>query len=327
MKEVIISGCSYGVFQSPIIELYKKEKNTNHKISELESIIDLHMASTGATYQTLSTIICIEELLKNELINTEDVFVICEFSEIKRKEFLIRNDFIKNIIDSEITKNENNAAFMYSFIYENIDFAKSNKMHDCLKNIFLCKGKSFLNTNDTYIASLLMDNNLSDVIKNLFDSKINWNIDFANRALNYFNNILYLQTYLKNKNIKYKFLFISNQIDCYNDSGNQFQFKTTNDFNMEKAPDNFNNTIFDSYSYIKPFELLIDWENFWLHENINGKYGGIDEYAIDTYNINAFDLNTRNLIKSGIDSGKISNLFNRHPEMNPTYFDLINKII
>jgi hypothetical protein len=133
-------------------------------------------------------------------------------------------------------------------------------------------------------------------------------IESISRALVFFENILFVQQYLKSKGIKYKFCLMQNQFSLYNNSSSRQEPLQT----LEKNGEHYLNQdyvnskqIWDISNPIRIIKDLIDWDNWWFYENKDKNiiWGGIDEYAIDKFGIKAYQK-----------MGYVNNLFNAHPD-------------
>ena len=97
----------------------------------------------------------------------------------------------------------------------------------------------------------------------------------------YLENIILLQTFLKNHNIPYTLFMMSNVFE-----GWSIDFKHSySPINGPIIP-NLDNTLHikDMSDYCKYLWNLIDLDNFVFHKTPGNNYGGIDEYALDKFN-------------------------------------------
>lgn len=319
-KVIVTTGCSYGIFYESLKKFIQTDKD---KLKETELIIDLHSISMGATFQTISIIESVDKLIKNG-INPSDIFVLAEFSQITRRDVIIANEFFVNQIDNTKARGENNESnqCLYPDVY---NVRSSEKMESIANDLRIKKffAGDFPKFENYYITSpenkILADfpnKYLQPVFKNYSDSSNfrveNINIDVAGvetitRAFSYFQNILFVQQYLKMKGIKYKFCLMQNQFSLYNPSSFRQEILQTLDVNGEHYlnQDYLNSKqIWDISNPIKIIKDLIDWDSWWFYENKNKNiiWGGIDEYAIDKFGIKAFP--KRNMA---------NNMFHQHP--------------
>ena len=327
MKRILLTtGCSYGKFGYSFQQWMKQ----GIRFRGLECVIDLHAPSTGAKYQMLSIIESCETLLKNG-VHSDDIFVLAEFSEIIRKDIVIDNKVIKNYLDNLIFEEEvdgillKKKSTLFPAIYQ---FSKNN--YSNFVTSILEKSKFHLNSvpklNDYYVINFenisydFKNNVINDMIKFHSQKKIPNAFFTIDRAIDYFQNILFAEQYLKSKGIQYKFCLINNQFSMYDlESGTstrlQTKIKNKEHFLYQNYTDS--NQIWEANSMIKTYFDMIDWNNWWFYENKDKNiiWGGIDEYAIDNYGIKVYGARNTD-----------ENLFGQHPD-NSVYDDLIKNHI
>jgi hypothetical protein len=331
-KVLVTTGCSYGKFANVFYH------NGIDNVDGLELVIDLSAASLGSTHQMISIIECVDKLLSLGIAN-DDIFVICQFSETNRRDIVIQNDSLVNEIDNTtfteyvneklwnrppveypdiVTINDNEFT---KFIRDNITIKKIFPI-DYAKfgNYYIINPERRFQTKiPNKVITPILDN-----YKNSMDIKIEFDelrivdrvsIENVDRSIRYFQNILSLEQYLKLKNIKYKFCLINNQFSMYGENGLQMVKRTKRIGNEHCLFQDYINSkqIWDINSMIKILYNMIDWSNWWFYKNEekNIIWGGIDEFAIDKYGIEAYS--QRNTDK---------NLFGQHPTKQ-VYQDLI----
>lgn len=332
-KILLTTGCSYGKFADAFLD-----NEFNSKFSNLELVIDLHSMSLGSNFQMMSVIETTEKLLSLG-VNTEDIFVLCEFSEIDRKDVVIQNDFLVNEIDKIIFNEKVNGKIWVHppidypdrVVINNSQFANNLMDKLVVKKIF---PNDYAKFNNYYIINPerryqppLPNKIVYSIIQNYVNSLSidvpimgmhtidRISIESIDRGIRYFQNILTTEQYLKSKGIKYKFCLINNQFSMYNGSGLQ-DYKKTKVIDGEHYlnQDYLNSKqIWEINSMIKIFYDMIDWNGWWFYENKDKNiiWGGIDEFAIDKYGIKVYG--SRN---------SDENLFGQHPN-RIVYQDLI----
>jgi hypothetical protein len=347
-KVIVTTGCSYGLFYE---SFRHKIENNKDVFPGLELLIDLHASSMGSTFQSLSIIECVDKLVNNG-INPSDIYVLGEFSQMNRRDIIIANQFFVNEIDNtKLINNDDTIERSNGIDYPTItDFQITGKIHPLTEKLKIKKLHidSFPKFDNYYIVNPQLTNlteipnkYLQPLFKNYSDKNFvnieNIPIDISsvetiNRALSYFQNIMFVQEYLKLKNIKYKFCLMQNQFSLYDSlSFRQDDLKT-----FEKNGEHYlnqdylnSNQIWDISKPIKIIKNLINWDNWWFYTNTNKNiiWGGIDEYAIDKFGKKAY---------SSI--SKSTSLFGQHPnrfvyddlikeELMPEYFDNYKKIV
>jgi hypothetical protein len=331
-KILVTTGCSYGKFANAFMH------NAINNTDGLELVIDLHGASLGSTHQMISVFECINNLLEAK-VEPKDIFVICEFSELNRRDIVIQNDLLVNEIDNtDFTQYVNGKNFRYSpveypdtVILKHDEFTKSIIDKIKVKKIYPGDYAKF---NNYYVISPekghqpefpnkliqpILQNyvNSMDIFLSKNDLPIidRMSIENIDRAIRYFQNIILSEQYLKSKGINYKFCFINNQFSMYNENGLQEPKKTKRkDDNHYLFQDYVNSKqIWEINSMIKMLYNMIDWSKWWIYENKDKNiiWGGIDEFAIDKYGIEAYSQRNSN-----------ENLFGQHPTKQ-VYHDLI----
>lgn len=319
-KILLTTGCSYGKFADVF------GKNFITDANGLELVIDLHAVSMGSNFQMISIIESVDKLLSIG-VNPNDIFVLGQFSEIIRKDIIIQNDFLVSKIDTAfniepsewpdrviVKHTELTKKVLQNLIIKKIDPGDYPKF----KNYYIINPEKdyqpdFPNrTIQSILDNYVFGMNIEFENQSKIDKR---NVEFIDRAIRYFQNILTTEQYLKSKGIKYKFCLINNQFSMYGENGLQFN-KTTKFINGEHhlIQDYLNSKqIWEINSIVKIFYDMIDWDNWWFYENKDKNiiWGGIDEFAIDKYGMNVYN-----------NENKKQNLFGRHPS-TIVYHDLI----
>ena len=325
-KILVTTGCSYGLFKNA----FPAGKEFENHTKNLEIILDLHVISMGSNYQMISIIETIDELLSIG-VNECDIFVLCEFSEILRKDIVIQNEFLVNEIDNITIDNIKSVYYPDYSIQKYSDFSKKVLEGLQINNTILydyAKIKNYYIVNAEKSHGSIIPNKTIQTILNGYTNSRNIdiqlethhsidkiNIESIDRAIQYFQNILTTEQYLKSKGIKYKFCLINNQFSMFSESGLQTN-KESKIINKEHYlfQDYINSKqIWEINSMVKILYDMIDWTNWWFYEN-NEKniiWGGIDEFAIDKYGISGYE-----------DIQNPNNLFGQHPTTQ-VYQDLI----
>lgn len=325
-KIVLTTGCSYGKFGYSFMEWLSE----GIKFQGLDCVIDLHAPSTGAKYQMLSIIQSVETLLKNG-VHPKDIFVLAEFSEMNRKDVVIDNKLITNYLDNSIFQEKvngvifkrQNILFPKVYIFNENDYTKFIQSTIQISKYFL---NSIPKLNEYYIINF--ENNLHDFKNDILNSLIEFHLKkralnqffFIDKAIDYFQNILFTEQYLKSKGIDYKFCLINNQFSMYDLESGIPEIKKTRIKNKQHyLYQNYidSNQIWEINSIINLYYNMIDWSKWWFYENKekNIIWGGIDEFAIDNYGIEAYTARNSD-----------QNLFGQHPG-KIVYDDLIKNHI
>ena len=293
-KFLIGSGCSYGKVAN---SLHHWKEHLN--IDEDTIIIDLQKDSQSANYSADSIIYTCNTLIENG-VDVNNIFVINEWTTYDRVHYTFPAGVV-DVFDKEI-RIENNIE-VYNSKPDIVDKVKS------LLNIY----QYFDKNDDKYqiqkIEDLFYINPGHIDVQDYRDTSVyEWMVMYQkhsegitneNLVINYLNNILKLQYYLKSKNIDYNFHFINSQFSGWklNSFGNIFhhhidKFMLTNGklIDNRKYHDEYVKSL-NSFSDIqnifpgvKTKFNEIDFSKFWLYNKNGYRYGGVDEWTFDNFN-------------------------------------------
>ena len=314
-KILVTTGCSYGKFADVFNQNFTKD------IQNLELVIDLHSISMGSNFQMISIIDTIDKMISSG-VDANDIFVLAEFSEIHRKDIVIQNQFLVNQIEESFKVDPIN--YPDRVIVKHTDFSKTILEKLIIKKIFPGDYPKFRNYYVINPEKEHLPKFPNEIIQSILDSYVRSldiksmdrrNIEFIDRAIQYFQNILTTEQYLKSKGIKYKFCLINNQFSMFSENGLQTDKESkVIDGKHSLFQDYINSKqIWNINSMIKILYNMIDWNNWWFYRNEekNIIWGGIDEFAIDKYGIKVYE-----------DKNNDQNLFGQHPS-TILYSDLI----
>jgi len=329
-KIILTTGCSYGKFAQSFKHWKRFLPNEECEFDGLELVIDLHADSTGTKYQTLSIIETVEKLITNG-VSPADIFVLGEYSELSRKDVLVSNQNLVQLIDNMVFKEILNTGVYKrnSVLFpEIIDFTESDFSKSIVELLQLRKfySPTFPKLSNYYVVNFenisheFPNKTISDIIKHQLNNPVGPDFFSIDRGIDFFQNVFTAQEYLKLKGVSYKFCLINNQFSLFNqESGTRDRLKTkVVDTEHYLYQDYLNSTqIWEVNSTIKTLYNMIDWNKWWFYENKDKNIilGGIDEYAIDNYGIKVYGARNTD-----------ENLFGQHPDQS-VYDDLIKNHI
>lgn len=286
MKHIVCSGCSFtrqekrlnidgtdADFMLDFELMYKWPHYIKKYTNDNEfQIYNLGNPTNDNSVIRKSIIWKINELLKSG-IKSENIHVFVQWSSWQRNSFFIspKHSMDKNT-DINLSKNENKYAHISDFI--------KNKKNPGEYGYYLLTGGG-------------MCDHLPYPIKKLIPEYYLNFYSLEESLIRFFENILFLQSYLQNKNIKYL---------CFNLQNNFSNFYTQKDGfpSYWDESDIFKSLYIDKYipktidtdfeisynnEYIDHLFEQINFENFWFLENDETKYGGLMEWAIKRYDI------------------------------------------
>ena len=220
-----------------------------------------------------SVIYRVDKLLK-EGVSPKDIIVLTQWSSWQRNSFFISRQHARetNSLLHNFKGEPNEFAHISDFIGEKIQVGQFG--------YYLLTG-GFAADHVPYPIK-----NLIDVYGSKFMNK-------EDAQINFFENIIFLQSYLKSHNIKnLSFNLQNNFSKIYLKDG--FPLLLNNERNPYKSiyVDKFiPNTIDDDKKleypnpYIKHLYDMIDFDKFWFHKNKDTLFGGMMEWAVQNYDI------------------------------------------
>lgn len=275
MKYIVNTGCSYGVMFRSMFR-FTKGNNVEFKV------IDLHCDSHGSEYQKRSVILTVNQLIKNG-VESNDIYVITQWSQPNRLFIEIPQEFAKDILQNENYREPN-------FVLDN-----SFKRVNDINLEFIEKYKSLnIIINDRIYANIehsdleSFDNSNAKFYIKEFVKNCPISYKPIDRLEQYLTNILDLQSFLKSKEINYSFFLMNNTFEGYYDNFSNFSY--TEDTRQILKHEKIQLPNLKEYNHIKDFSWYLNniWEsidlsNFVFYQTDRFKYGGIDEYAMEIF--------------------------------------------
>lgn len=266
MKTLITAGCSFT--HSP--DTYAVQ------IKDLRPDMDVcNISLSGAGNDLISKMIIhkVAQFLK-EGKSPEDMYVVMQLSGLERKTFLISEDVGE--YDELVKSRGYDAHLSDHFEYKWGGRQPWNNFVDCDKTFW----------------AQMMANGITEF--ELFSNYFNYIYSDEGHFVETLENILRVQWFLKQHNIKYK-MFCGWDIFTYSDDEHlpgkfrkshiHNQFTGINEpSDIDSRYENINNQLFkDRYKNSAHLWDLIDLDNFWFCENEKVKYGGLINWT--QYNI------------------------------------------
>lgn len=332
-KFVIASGCSYATTLSSL-----ENKTLNVKLDTTDNLIFIEVgcASQGSDWAYDSIKYVIDKLFEIG-IKSENIYCFTEWTQIERititqptilheffnthswKEKLDRHFYIKSNVE-----NSND-------IIDSLYSIMNIKMLQDVHNVMSIENLWYINPTHTDKNDIIRFDNID--LEYAYNEMLEYElrIPIETRVKSYLNNIINLQTYLKNNEISYNFVPMQSQFSGWDiDSNYMHVHKYT--LNQNRPAYVYNNKLrinnkFKENINIKPADDLaevfpqfkhlinqIDFSNWWFHKSDFYRYGGIDEYALEIYGLYGYlstdyDIRTEN----NIDISHIIPSFGYHP--------------
>lgn len=348
-KFIVGSGCSYGTTLSSL-----ENNRLSVKLDTDENLIFIQVscASQGSDWIYDSTIYTIQKLLSIG-IKSENIYCFVEWTQLDRititqptilheffntnfaREKTNRHFYIKasvntknNLVENTIFKQVNS---IIDELYNTLNILSLQDVH----NVMSIEKLWYINPTHTDINDVLKFDNIDFEMsyKEMLEYEIR--IPIETRVKKYLNNILNLQMCLNGLGIKYNFVPMQSQfsgwdmdsdynpIHKYTILKNKPTYITYTEPNKiyvnSKYKENLNITDADDLVNVFPqFKYLInqiDFSKWWFHKSDFYRYGGFDEYAIETYGLYGFLSNgyAINNNSNNIDLSHIIPSFGYHP--------------
>lgn len=292
MKHIVCCGCSFTRqpkrlnidctdldFMEDNYEMYKWPHYIKKYIDENQyTVYNLGNATNDNSVIRKSIIWKVNDLIKNG-INPSDIQVFVQWSSWQRNSFFIST---KHSLDKKTNINYvNDKLNIYSHIN---DFIKDKDKPGEFGYYLLTGGGNYSH----------LPYRIKDIIGEYYLHFYN----LQESLIRFFENILFLENYLKNKDINYLCFNLQNNFSKIYTSTDGFPslWDEKNIFNSLYVEKFIPKTIQDDTNlkynneYIDHLFEQIDFKNFWFFENENTKYGGLMEWSIKNYDINEDNL-------------------------------------
>lgn len=333
-KFIIASGCSYATTLSSL-----ENKLLDVKLDTTDNLIfiEIGCASQSSDWAVDSIKYAVDSLLSIG-IKTQNIYCFVEWTQIERIS-ITQPTILHEFFNTNYAKEKSNKHF---YIKSNIDNSNQiiESLYDLLNvrslqdvhNIMSIEKLWYINPTHTDKNDILKFNNVDLEVAYNEMLEYELRIPIETRVKTYLNNILNLQTYLKDYQIPYNFVSMQSQFSAWDiDSNYMHVHKYTMNQNRPAYVQNnklrinpnlqskLDITSADDLIKVFPqFEYLInkiDFNNWWFHKSNFYRYGGIDEYALETFGLygyltTEYDLRT---IPNQIDIFHVTPSFGYHP--------------
>ncbi len=333
-KFIIASGCSYATTLSSL-----ENKTLNVKLDTSDNLIfiEIGCASQGSDWAYDSIKYAVNKLFEIG-VKSENIYCFVEWTQIERvtitqptilHEFFNTNAW-KEKLDKHfyIKSNVQNSNSIVDKLYQMMNVRMLQDVH----NVMSIENLWYITPTHTDKNDILKFDNIDLEIAYNEMLEYELRIPIESRVKTYLNNIINLQTYLKNNQISYNFVSMQSQFSGWDIDSNYMhvhkytlnqnrpayvynnklkinsRFKET--LNINSADD-----LVEVFPQFKYLITQIDFNNWWFHKSDFYRYGGIDEYALERYGLYGYlstDYDIRNE-NTQIDISHITPSFGYHP--------------
>lgn len=258
---LISSGCSYSLNLEYIRDSFSNDSNQRHVNHH-----HIGVSSASMSYTKDVTINHISYLLKNG-VPAENIILFTNITQIGRMSKKIPVDIWYYLRDRYNLSNEINYSENFFKFYDSGFVIFDNNFY------------TFFNQSEAEI------NQYPKIVKDWFFTQINAHqqLDFITHAKNYLEDIVLLQTFLKEKKIKYHFYFMNNTFEGWYFDGEiiKHRYSSHNDYELPNLKSDLKLSDLDN-SLKSTYELL-DFDNFIVYKSEKNNFGGLDEYCTENY--------------------------------------------
>jgi hypothetical protein len=298
-KYIVASGCSYATTISSL-----EVKNLDVKLDTSDNLIFIEVgcASQSSDWAYDSIIYTIETLFGLG-IKSENIYCFVEWTQIERVTInqpvyshqLLNDNISKEKLDRHFyIKGKDNVVIQQ--LYDSLNIKCLQDVH----NIMSIDGLFYINPLHTDPTDISKLNDIDFEFYFNVGLEYELRIPMEVRVKKYLDNILNLQRYLKSNLIDYNFAMMQSQFSAWGVGDNDIvvhkytlnsnkpmllnngKFKVNTKFkenlNISESDDLTN--IFPQF---RPLFNQIDLSNWWFYNKGGYRYGGIDEYALEEY--------------------------------------------
>ena len=298
-KYIVASGCSYATTISSL-----EVKNLDVKLDTSDNLIFIEVgcASQSSDWAYDSIIYTIETLFGLG-VKSENIYCFVEWTQIERVTInqpvyshqLLNDNIAKEKLDRHFyIKGKDNVVIQQ--LYDSLNIKCLQDVH----NIMSIDGLFYINPLHTDPTDISKLNDIDFEFYFNVGLEYELRIPMEVRVKKYLDNILNLQRYLKSNLIDYNFAMMQSQFSAWGVGDNDIvvhkytlnsnkpmllnngKFKVNTKFkenlNISESDDLTN--IFPQF---RPLFNQIDLSNWWFYNKGGYRYGGIDEYALEEY--------------------------------------------
>ena len=274
-KYIIGTGCSFTESSSTWLNRIPEYR---------KDLIIYNHAFSGAPPDLMANSVIWRVLdLEKKGINLNDVYVLIQASHTDRFSIFINKSakpFESGYDYKALREHSNN---QWKHLYEKVSWGHDYWTEWEYRKMHIDPATPFYNENILDTCGFLRGHNDSLESHRIFDYYWNNIVTLENLYINYLNEYLKLQWFLKSKDIKYKIFcgwntFVDGHIE--NISSSNKLFSNNGEYNILKKKKNKNSPFFvDDMKMAKIFWDMIDWSQWWKFENKHVKFGGLREWT------------------------------------------------
>lgn len=265
-KFILTSGCSYTLPMQYTENILTKNEKWEYGFARGG------VGSASIKYLKHSVISFINRVIENK-IELDNVYVVGNLTQFGRRCFKF-NEVERKLCINLLLENKHEDEIIWNDMISGI-----TKYYD-----------GFSDVNGILYSSLVSSDSFmkkfpNDIRERMQTYTNSYNfLSFEEMVLDYFTDLIILQTFLKKNNVKYTLFFMNNIIEGWSENYKNHIY--TSNKGYFKVPDmsNTNNIRYISNEVNSLFEL-IDFDNIVLYSNEKYKFGGIDEYAIENFKV------------------------------------------
>ena len=298
-KYIVASGCSYATTISSL-----EVKNLDVKLDTSDNLIFIEVgcASQSSDWAYDSIIYTIETLFALG-VKSENIYCFVEWTQIERVT-INQPVYSHQLLNDNIAKEKGDRHFyikgtdniIIQQLYDSLNIKCLQDVH----NIMSIDGLFYINPLHTDPTDISKLNDIDFEFYFNVGLEYELRIPMEVRVKKYLDNILNLQRYLKSNLIDYNFAMMQSQFSAWGVDDNDIvvhkytlnsnkpmllnngKFKVNTKFkenlNISESDDLTN--IFPQF---RPLFNQIDLSNWWFYNKGGYRYGGIDEYALEEY--------------------------------------------
>jgi hypothetical protein len=298
-KYIVASGCSYATTISSL-----EVKNLDVKLDTSDNLIFIEVgcASQSSDWAYDSIIYTVNKLFEIG-VKSENIYCFVEWTQIERVT-INQPVYSHQLLNDNIAKEKGDRHFyikgkdnvVIQQLYDSLNIKCLQDVH----NIMSIDGLFYINPLHTDPTDISKLNDIDFEFYFNVGLEYELRIPMEVRVKKYLDNILNLQRYLKSNLIDYNFAMMQSQFSAWGVGDNDIvvhkytlnsnkpmllnngKFKVNTKFkenlNISESDDLTN--IFPQF---RPLFNQIDLSNWWFYNKGGYRYGGIDEYALEEY--------------------------------------------
>jgi len=306
-KYIIISaGCSYAVHLVQTTKIAEKFNLSKDAFLKECEVIHIGAPSFSIQYAKESINEILIWLMSNGILR-ENIFVVSNLTQFGRMHFKVDSSFVEETINIIKSKNRYDGP-SYGFELHGFEVVRYPR------------GYVYVNGN-LYTSLSETESELKKLPKPVYNSILDYyenyyKLDTIDHMVDYINNLIQIQEFLKENKIEYRFYFMNDIFEGWYYEGEILKHEYSKNVGKFEIPDLTKyEDITNLDSRIKDIFSLIDFENIISYKTEKFNYGGVDEYAITNFDIKDFMSTTH--FKTESDYSNF-NFIGQHPVLKVT---------